>query len=79
MNIDNGELVNLEDYPELTKQMAESFANNFLSVEDKDITKLQKINKKVSLKDHRSVLGKQLTKARMRRNMNTQNIRRKKI
>jgi hypothetical protein len=94
MNTDTGELMdfdeaqkqfrelhqmNDEEFKRLFENYQKEFNNHFTEVSEKDITKMQRVKSRVSLKDHRSVLGKELTRARMRRNMNTQNIKRKKI
>jgi hypothetical protein len=62
MNIETGEII----YGENNK-MLELFLKdqkNVVSIAESDMTKKQKINKKVSLKDHKSKLGKKLTEKR---------------
>lgn len=61
MNVNTGEIreFNPEDFSHLL--------DDWINVEGKDMTQKQKQEKKVSLKDHRSVLGKKLTGTRRER------------
>lgn len=59
MNTENG---NLRQFGE-----KEFIPDNFVEVSENDMTKKQKKNKKVSLKDHKSKLGKKLTEERGKR------------
>lgn len=70
MNVDNGKL------RELSGDFAELFKNE-LAVNTDTLTKLQQANMQVSLNDHRSPAGKQLTTARAERRKAEREARKK--
>ena len=63
MNTDTGKIL---DQEELEKAFGEIpvLPSNFVEIMQSDMTKKQAQHKQVSLKDHRSKLGKQLTHIR---------------
>ena len=64
MNTNTGEILELSEALKISDEKYNGdIAGNFKEICDKDMTDVQKINKRVSLKDHRSTLGKQLTQA----------------
>ena len=74
MNVDNGNILALS---EAIKQS--DFLRAYVPVFGEDMTEKQKKNGRVSLKDHRSKLGKQLTGERkQRRNITNTNFTPKK-
>ena len=65
MNTETGELRYLND---LSKdQIEDLFKEDWIPVDEDDMTKKQKENMQVSLYDHRSILGKELTKNKKRK------------
>lgn len=64
MNVDTGELKYFENDEALAEALK---SEKWVQVDDKEMTKKQKKEMRVSLKDHKSVLGKKLTKNRKRR------------
>lgn len=67
MNVNDGNLSGLLEAQEEANGLGQNFADMFCAVEEKDMTKKQKKEKKVSLKDHRSKLGVKLTYERKER------------
>ena len=67
MDTRTGELLTEEEMKDRMKSF-DSLLSDFVSVEEKEMTPKQKVTSKVSLKDHRSKLGKKLTVARHQRN-----------
>ena len=64
MNVDTGEI----KYFDTNEALAEALkSEKWVEVDESEMTKKQKKEKKVSLNDHRSILGKKLTKNRKRR------------
>ena len=59
MNINTGEIHDLDKLP---KSELEKIKESLVEVDPKDMTKKQKETMQVSLKDHKSKLGKKLTK-----------------
>ena len=67
MNTDTGKIYDPEEIEEMFGDIP-VLPNNFIEVMQFDMTKKQAQHKQVSLKDHRSKLGKQLTHTRRERN-----------
>ena len=63
MNVDTGRIVNLTE-----KETEESLAQ-LVAIRNEDMNRKQRREKQVSLHDHRSVLGQQLTKERADRGL----------
>ena len=62
-----GGIINITDFNDLKEALEQN--RDFVSVSEADMTEKQKETKQVSLKDHRSKLGRQLTAERkIRRN-----------
>ena len=61
MNIDNGKIFNVD---KIEKSELEKMKELLTPINEGDMTKKQKEKMEVSLKDHKSKLGKQLTEAR---------------
>ena len=74
MDTRTGELKDLEELKGISKDMME----HFVGVDEKAMTEKQAEEKKVSLNDHISVLGKKLTKERERRGLTKNRYRRLK-
>ena len=66
MNTDTGEIRDFLDKKTLTEFLAQN-EGIWKEIIPDDMTEKQKENKQVSLKDHKSVLGKELTKSRKER------------
>lgn len=65
MNTNTGEILNLEDLKKLN--LTEDQMKEWVEVEEEQLTKKQKKEQLVSLFDHRSSLGKQLTDIRSKK------------
>jgi uncharacterized protein YecA (UPF0149 family) len=70
MNVNDGNLYDIGLAQEKSKAIRAAFSDNFVEVDEEDMTAKQRDTKKVSLKDHRSKLGKQLTYERKERKLN---------
>ena len=80
MNVNTGEIIDIPAFVENLKDQPSGLVDEFMKmlegepsvlvpVKEEDMTKKQKETKQVSLKDHRSKLGKKLTAERkLRRN-----------
>jgi hypothetical protein len=66
MNTNNGTIID----PEAFNDLLEDEKKDYVIVENRDMTKKQQREQKVSLHDHRSKLGKQLTQARQQKRFN---------
>ncbi len=74
MNTDNGKIGSIRDLlgdkmdeMSLQEQIEELKSKNYIQIDPKDMTQKQKREQKVSLNDHRSKLGKQLTSIQQRK------------
>jgi uncharacterized protein YecA (UPF0149 family) len=67
MNNETGELLEFREAQSIAMQRGRPLEEMFTGVEEEDMTAKQKETKQVSLKDHRSKLGKKLTSVRRRR------------
>ncbi len=67
MDTRTGELLTEEEMKLRMKQYDRMFSD-FVPVQEEEMTPKQKVISKVSLKDHKSILGKKLTAARFQRN-----------
>lgn len=65
MNTETGVLISMDELRDLSLKEQ----GRYTPVENKDMTRKQFDNKKISLHDHRSKLGKRLTHIRKSRNM----------
>lgn len=65
MNTQTGGLVTEFELKELSEELKE----DYVEINPDFATKMQMASRKVSLHDHRSVLGKQLTQERKQRNL----------
>ncbi len=62
MNTNTGNIISHEDL--LKNNPSKEFLENFVDVNNMDMTRKQRETKQVSLKDHKSILGKKLTAIR---------------
>jgi len=60
MNINTGEIKEFDE----KSNLLEKLTKEWIEIQKKDMTKKQKKEMKVSLKDHKSKLGKKLTKTK---------------
>ena len=67
MNTDTGKIYDREEMEKMLGDIP-VLPNNFIEIMQSDMTNKQAQHKQVSLKDHRSKLGKQLTHVRRERN-----------
>ena len=64
MDVNTGKVFSVK---EMEKMFGDTWPSNFITVDESDMTDEQKKEKRVSLKDHKSKLGKKLTSARFQR------------
>jgi len=64
MNLETGKI---KKYSKDELNQLEQLKQKLIEIEEKDMTEKQKKNMQVSLKDHRSKLGKKLTEERKKR------------
>ena len=67
MNTNTGEVFSAEDFKKMSQSMTEDELNDFVEVDPNELTKKQMAQNLVSLFDHRSTVGKQLTNARSKK------------
>lgn len=65
MNTNTGDVLKFDDLKKLN--LTEDELNDWVEVSEDDMTPRQKARREVSLFDHRSTLGKQLTDARSKK------------
>lgn len=64
MQKSTGDIMSMQEAKSFADFLGKPFKEEFIKVDEKEMTKKQKINHSVSLHDHRSKLGVKLTKAR---------------
>lgn len=69
MNVNDGGLHGIFEAEQMAELKGKKFADMFCAVEANNMTEKQKETNTVSLKDHRSTLGKKLTKERKERKL----------
>ena len=70
MHLETGQIVEMTD-----AKLKEALGNPYVPVDMRDATPKQQAERRVSLSDHRSILGEQLTKQRAERGMTKNSLR----